>query len=382
MQMRDVARRVDGSVGGNRTRKACMALGLGSLRQQDASALPTGGEGGGGQQSARSAGAGEGWPSLHRPREGRAKGGLRVDASLALLDGRADVLVHRVEVERLLEAAPPRARVLRLFVPREEERLQQPAEDEVAEQHAKRIEEGGHLPEVVARRGGGRRLAVRRSASEQAVDQASLLAASPLRARGVRLRALDGVVALCVKDWCHRHVQEEEGLQEDARPLGQIVVEGTGPRVHLDEHELLHGGGEEQRGAADEVEDRGRGRKDEHHRRHLEHVCVPVGEAPHRRLVEGVDAPLRALEAGEDPHSDDPAQRDHLREEDEKHDVRDGDHNHLRHHPRLAVPVEAVETCHQLAGHLPEGGLGGAEGGGGALSDVLERLAQRGRLLP
>ena len=28
---------------------------------------------------------------------------------------------------------------------------------------------------------------------------------------------------------------------------------------HLDEHELLHGGGEEQRGAADEVEDRGLG---------------------------------------------------------------------------------------------------------------------------
>ena len=36
----------------------------------------------------------------------------------------------------------------------------------------------------------------------------------------------------------------EEGLQEDARPLGQIVVEGTGPRVHLEgarEQGLSHG---------------------------------------------------------------------------------------------------------------------------------------------
>ena len=55
-------------------------LGPPSLRQQDASALPTGGEGGGGRQPARSAGAGEGWPSLQRPRAGRAKGGLRVEA--------------------------------------------------------------------------------------------------------------------------------------------------------------------------------------------------------------------------------------------------------------------------------------------------------------
>ena len=36
----------------------------------------------------------------------------------------------------------------------------------------------------------------------------------------------------------------QEGLQEDARPLGQIVVEGTGPRVHLEgarEPGLSHG---------------------------------------------------------------------------------------------------------------------------------------------
>eukprot|EP00966_Prymnesium_polylepis_P050972 1180007-Prymnesium_polylepis.1 len=103
--------------------------------------------------------------------------------------------------------------------------------------------------------------------------------------------------------------------------------------IELDQRQLLRGVRQQQRGASDKVEDRGRGAKDNDDGDELEHTGIAVGQQPLGRTT---NTSLEQVL----PYAEDPQAREHA--------LRAGQHDDLGYEACRAVPAVVVHGGHEF----------------------------------